>query len=88
MLRRKPLNGRAKLKALRGKTGIVRNQDSFNYQDSSLLEPSPLFCTAIYEMVTHNNSINRTPQKLRFLGALRASAPVMANIRYLEFVCA
>jgi len=40
--------------------------------------------TAIYEMVTHNNSISLTPQKLRFLGALRASAPVMANARYLE----
>jgi len=40
--------------------------------------------SAIYEMVTHNNSISRTPPKLRFLGALRALTPVMANVRYLE----
>jgi hypothetical protein len=27
----------------------------------------------IFEMVTHNNSINLTPKKLRFLGCLRAA---------------
>ena len=37
--------------------------------------------TAIYEMVTHNNSINRTSQKLRFLVP---SALGKANVRSLK----